>query len=519
MSLGEDLERNIRDAWLRLRSRILNDPHELHRRLSRRRRPTLTRPPRAWCIAIRASDTRITPAHWVIFPEHAMDLDHPEHPYEPIEHEVTIQTHAIRRYCHPVTFSREDAVDVAKMLGVSQTMLLGARRRGRFYETYIRGLGGKRGRPIPLLECGRNLLDPGHRDFSRPHPIWGGAWEWLSRMIPDDFQQTILRKPVFRPAGGTVIPDCHHYKDDYRLRGYRWACPMCRKNVATIYYPLPVRTLFDSWFTDPVLQLKLCDADLPQPPPPTFACMRCHGITYFSSIKHDAWNQVITYLTAGMLYGREVQKPASFVPERKRTRIRQLNREAPVREKVLTRLRNGWSDFQIAREMGKTINAVRCAVRLICMQERVPDRHALAKKLHFAASPPPNVFQRAASRRPAVQEMLLRDCTHEQMTAALGIDHPVLQKDILAIYQQHGIKGKPHKARRELAHKLGRPFISRLEEIRGRVKQMREKGMKWAQIAREMGLTMGRMDSYRVTLQRLEKETELATKIAEPAAG
>jgi hypothetical protein len=33
-----------------------------------------------------------------------MDLMHPEHPYEPIEHEVTIGTHAIRRYCHPVSF-------------------------------------------------------------------------------------------------------------------------------------------------------------------------------------------------------------------------------------------------------------------------------------------------------------------------------------------------------------------------------------------------------------------------------
>src|SRR5882672_10064147 len=150
MSLGEELERNIREAWLRLRKQILSDAQELARRLARRRKRSLTQPPRAWCIAIRASDRRITPAHWIITPEHAMELDHPDHPYEPIEHEVTIQTHAIRRYCHPVSFSREDAEDVAKMLGVSPGTLWHARLRGQFDENLIPHLGGKRGKPVPL---------------------------------------------------------------------------------------------------------------------------------------------------------------------------------------------------------------------------------------------------------------------------------------------------------------------------------------------------------------------------------
>src|SRR5438105_772563 len=119
MSLGEELERNICDAWLRLRKQILSDPQELQRRLARRRGKSLGRPPRAWCLAIRASDRRITAAHWILTPEHAMALNHPEHPYEPIEHEVTIQTHAIRRYCHPISFSREIASELAKRLGVS----------------------------------------------------------------------------------------------------------------------------------------------------------------------------------------------------------------------------------------------------------------------------------------------------------------------------------------------------------------------------------------------------------------
>src|SRR5436190_1791634 len=191
--LGRELERGIREAWLRLRGKILSDPDELRRRLARRRSKSLTRPPRAWCIAIRASDRRITPAHWVIFPEHALDLDHPEHPYQPIEHEVTIQKHAIRRYCNPVSFSAEDAADVAKILGVSPSALLYSRSRGLFDERYIQGLGGKRGKPVPLLSPHGQLLDPGFaRFYARPHPAWGPDWEFFSRQFPADFEQTIL---------------------------------------------------------------------------------------------------------------------------------------------------------------------------------------------------------------------------------------------------------------------------------------------------------------------------------------
>src|SRR2546430_17633054 len=136
--LGLELERAIPEAWLRLRGRILSDPQELQSRLARRRMKSLTRPPRAWCIAIRASDRRITAAHWVISPEHAMDLDHPAHPYEPIEHEVIIRPHALRKYCRPVrTDSWGELVqDVAKQLGVHPSGLNRARLAGLFTERY-----------------------------------------------------------------------------------------------------------------------------------------------------------------------------------------------------------------------------------------------------------------------------------------------------------------------------------------------------------------------------------------------
>src|SRR5438045_9724130 len=97
-----DVARLVLEAWQKLGPRIMADPEELQRRLARRRSALLTRPQRAWCLCVRASDRRITAAHWVISPEHALDLDHPEHPYEPIEHEVSIRPHGLREDCRPV---------------------------------------------------------------------------------------------------------------------------------------------------------------------------------------------------------------------------------------------------------------------------------------------------------------------------------------------------------------------------------------------------------------------------------
>src|SRR5258706_13135682 len=294
--LGLEVQRSVREAWLRLRDKILSDPDELNRRLARRRLKSLTQPPRAWCIAIRASDRRITPAHWVIAPEHAMDLDHPGHPYERIEHEVTIQTHAIRRYCNPVSFHREQAGEVAKMLGVSERALLDARAQGVFETRLIGHLGGKPVPPVPLLSPKGQIFDPGFgRQWRRPHAVWGADWEFLSHLFPDDFEQTVVRRPHF----ARIKPGSWHADDPADFWGWRWICPGCKKLVRTIYYPVPVRMIFDSGigvpalhaFCDPVIEKKLCDVNLPAEPPPCFACHGCHRVRYLSmTLPGVAWN-------------------------------------------------------------------------------------------------------------------------------------------------------------------------------------------------------------------------------------
>src|SRR5207245_9437299 len=116
-----DLAGVIFEAWERVWPWLKENPQELRRRLERRRSLGLNRPLRHWCLAVRASDRRITPMHWLITPEHAMDLNHPAHPYEPVEHEVLIRTDALRKFCRPVRTDSggEEGVDVAKKLGVA----------------------------------------------------------------------------------------------------------------------------------------------------------------------------------------------------------------------------------------------------------------------------------------------------------------------------------------------------------------------------------------------------------------
>src|SRR3954469_399457 len=177
-----DVARLILEAWEKLGPKIKADPHELRRRLARRRLLIMTRPVRAWCLALRASDRRITAARWLLAPEHALDLYHPEHPYEPIEHEVTIQASPLRRFCRPVQTDSwgEEVGDVARQLGVHPSTLTGTRWAGMFTERFIKGLGGKWGKyPVPLIHSWNALNPSGTYFYQRPDVLWGALWEFL----------------------------------------------------------------------------------------------------------------------------------------------------------------------------------------------------------------------------------------------------------------------------------------------------------------------------------------------------
>jgi DNA-binding NarL/FixJ family response regulator len=509
--LGEDLERAIVEAWLRVRDEILADPDELRRRLARRRMKSLTRPPRAWCIALRASDRRINLANAMITPEHAISKYSLEHPYEVIEHEVVLVKRTLQRLCRPkqIAWPGQDVKEVAQMLGVLPQGLRTARHRAAYRERYCKGLGGKWGRPVPVIHR-RELLDPSMaRLHSRPHPVWGSNWEFLPDMMSDDFEQAVKRRPVYRPfgrGGGAEAREGQVYKEECQFLGWRWVCPGCAKEVRTIYYPVAARTLFHSWFKDPVKQLELSDADLMGEAAGTFACYKCHGVRFFSSIEAGCWNEVIGRLSGGLLYGCEVEKPADFPEERKNRRARQLDRAAPVQRKVLMRLRNGWSNFQIARDLGMTKEAVKHHVLRICRQEEVSDRHALAEKLKFAVSPPLNQEERAGVRRAAVKELMMRGLSYREMMEKLSIDRGTVNRDVCAIYKVYGVSGSGSRARRALAEKLGVSYETKWDELRRRVGELRERGLKGKEIAEEMGISFARVRHFAEMLRKERKQ-------------
>jgi DNA-binding CsgD family transcriptional regulator len=514
----------------------------------------LTRPPRAWCLALRACDRRITAAHWVISPEHAMDLDHPGHPYEPIEHEVIIRPHALRKYCGAVRTDSwgEEVEEVGGRLGASRHLLLGARWAGVFSERYVKGLSGKHSRHgIPLIHSWKTLDPSSGRHFSRPDPLWGAMWEYLAEGIAEDFEQTVVRRPVWRwmprrrkgedgRRGGWVgkpeeiygeemqpeirsqnsefrnqnadprpgplreseirsqnsefriqnadphagpLPEYRErgeeeqeagYRemrkdangDEMQFWGWRWVCPGCKKEVRTIYYPFAANGVFDFLGYDPS-RGKSCrtqskkflpfDADEVEKPPATFACRACHRVRWTSRVNSEGWNQVVSHLTRGMLYGHEVEKPQWYRWERKNTRCRKLGRVAARREAVFLRLMNGWSYEQIARDLMMSMHLVRENARVIRKQEGVKNRRGLAAKLGWKREQPLNAIERIRAKAKEDEErmmgMILEGLSWDEIGKRTGMKRAAVKEVLGRVYKKHGLgKGE---GKRGLGRKFG----------------------------------------------------------------
>jgi DNA-binding NarL/FixJ family response regulator len=246
---------------------------------------------------------------------------------------------------------------------------------------------------------------------------------------------------------------------------------------------------------------------LPQPPAGSFACAECHKVMFISTISEGCWNHFISRMTAGLLYGHEVPKPCSFVPQRKRARIRMLDRAAPIQRKVLTRLSNGWSNQKIARDLGISIITVRCHTYRICRQENVADVQALAKKLNFAIAPPLTMAQRARLRRAQVQQLLLAGLTNRQIAKALDLMPITVNFDTYAIYKAHGIHGLNNKARRAFAEKLGVTLgATRVEQLRARAAELREQGLTWARIAIELEVSYATVAAYAKKIREAKRQ-------------
>src|SRR5215213_2501750 len=143
-----DLASVLWEAWQRVRPRLLADREELRRRLARRKTMALRRPPRAWCLALRAGDTRL--AGWG-----CRDVcgDSEGAGESARQQDVFLDADLLRRLCEPVRLEPpgETMHEVAAKLGVTIGCLNTARRKGILRTHHVPGLGGQHGHPVPLL--------------------------------------------------------------------------------------------------------------------------------------------------------------------------------------------------------------------------------------------------------------------------------------------------------------------------------------------------------------------------------
>ena len=373
-----DIESAISIAWNEISPKLLADPEELNRRLARRKLKCFARPLRAWCVAIRASDHRITPMDTVIVPRHALSLDAASHPGRYAEHEVTLTKDLLVRLCAAVEIGSpgEPADEVAKRLGCRPYDLIAQRRNGFLRTTPKPGLRGRRGRPVPLIHTPEDL-DPQAFGRRAPDEVFGSCWYFVPGMMVDGFTQTITRIPHYKRIRG---------RDHFV--GWRWVCPCCRRNASTLFHPVDQPDFATYIGFAPAL------AEPSPKPVPIFACNRCHGVIGFGRAQLTAsWNLLILRYTGGLLYGHEVPMPQWLTPKRTRKRGRNAKpHPAPRRRQVEQLLLDtDLSSRQIAAQLGVTCGSITSQMWLIWQRRGVRNREELRALLR-----PPQAAPRAA---------------------------------------------------------------------------------------------------------------------------
>ena len=167
---------------------------------------------------------------------------------------------------------------------------------------------------------------------------------------------------------------------------------------------------------------------------------------------------VISHLTAGLLFGCEVPKPAAFLPQRKNTRSRRLHaKPALKRQAVFVRLMNGWTYQQIARDLLISMDAVYLHTARILKQERVKNRHELAAKLGWKHAQPQSAREKylahARQKQEKILTLLLQGLTRKEIARRTGLNLDIVSQILHRFYKKQAFP-KSH-GKREFAKKSG----------------------------------------------------------------
>lgn len=206
---------------------------------------------------------------------------------------------------------------------------------------------GKHGKPIPIVYA-PSPLDVHMQRGRAPDRVWGTLWQSKGEMLPDDFEMRAERVPRWQPWRNKTV-----------MRGWDWRCPgraaanservECGRLCRYLYAPLPLPTLAQSiceWALEMPEDSGLSGAwhpgitgDLQQDVGAgrrSFACKQCWGVRNPSLLNHVGWNDFVTYISGGLLYGHEVERPLDEAPcVRKHAFGKRRSRKPPAGDKMI----------------------------------------------------------------------------------------------------------------------------------------------------------------------------------------
>jgi hypothetical protein len=428
-----DIANAIRDAWAEVRPRLDDDPAELRRRLARWPRMLGKHWPREWCFAVRAGDTRIEGMysvppgrrpHAITFDARMLvrlcrlvTLTGPGERVRDVAEKLGRTegdlldaringTFATRHYergegkgggPQAVLFTRkeldpsvrgfeaphpgwgETAVARCPLSRMAECVMQSVKREPHF-----------QGREVYLTED----LHPEHPKVDRAWPKkvkhlpppepdyvpykWKDGvylgYDWQSKGQKELFERHERQKALARAAKKRRrlegrIPPRTQGSGSLEFKGWRWVCPLCGKRVQVIYRRAPavIVTCIGKRFVK-LIKRAAEKVELPG----GFGCAHCHRIFGRGGPPRDAWNNIICFLTGGLLYGSEVKRPAWWSKERKRAYRPRIGHPGPTRRPMVQKLLlQGLSYKQIAAELGMSFGTVVCHANNIYKQHGV----------------------------------------------------------------------------------------------------------------------------------------------------
>jgi len=303
----DELDQNLFEAWHEVSKLLKDRPWALARRMERVSRKELRRPVRAWCVALRASDSRFDAHEW------RTDLEE-DRACDGEDHVMTLEGGRLRDLCRPVRIGYPGVTvpEASKLLGRGERTVWSWVKKGRLERTNpSESWVGRKG----LVWSGP--LDPQADDGRGPWEAWGSLWQSLWERIPIDYEQALERTIRLRAKRRDWDGHPGHF------RGWDWKCPgrllatgqhvACGRVCKKLWLPLPVWTIGDylagrtgeAWEALPRYELGRS----------RFACAKCWGMRFdpVASCPDEAWNRFVSVISGGLLYGHGVLMPREWL--------------------------------------------------------------------------------------------------------------------------------------------------------------------------------------------------------------